>query len=105
MTNNKIYMKDFFKAIVKSFGFSLLTLFFLNLIIFIVTISESEIIQEWTYNLEQGTFLINNVPSGFEFGKIETKGLLLLLFILGLFMKFKSDTLQNAPISTGNISN
>ena len=98
-------MKVFFKVIIKSFGFSLLTLFFLNLIIFIVTISESKIIQEWTYNLEQGTFLINNVPSGFEFGKIETKSLLLLLFILGLFIKFKSDPLQSVPISTENISN
>jgi len=98
-------MKDFFKTIIKSFGFSLLTLFFLNLIIFILTISESQIIEEWSYNLEQGTFLINNVPSGFEFGKIETKGLLLLLFILGLFMKFKSDPLQNIPISAENISN
>ena len=100
-------MKEFLKTIIKSFGLTLLTLFFLNVIIFIVTINESQIIKDWTFNLEQGTFLIDNIPSGFEFGKIETKGLLLLLFVLGLFMKFKSknDDLQNIPISTESISN
>jgi len=98
-------MKEMFKTIIKSFGFSLLTLFFLNAIIFIATINESQIIQDWTFNLERGTFLINNVPSGFEFGKIETKGLLLLLFVLGLFMKFKNTPLQSIPVSTNNISN
>jgi len=100
-------MKDFLKTIIKSFGFALLTLFFLNVIIFIATISESQIIQDWTFNLERGTFIIGNISYGFEFDNIETKGLLLLLFILGIFMKFKSqrDTLQNTEISTGDISN
>jgi membrane-associated phospholipid phosphatase len=98
-------MKEFFKTIIKSFGFSLLTLFFLNVIIFIATISESQITQGWTFNIELGTFLIDNIPSGFEFGKIETKGLLLLLFVLGLFMKFKSkdEIPQGIPVSSENI--
>ena len=91
-------IKDIFKTVLKSFGFSILTLFFLNAIIFIVTINESQIIQDWTYNFERGTFLINNIPSGFEFGRIETKSLLLLLFILGLFMKFKNTTPQNISL-------
>lgn len=100
-------MKEFFAAIIKSFGFSLLTLFFLNTIIFIATINESRVISEWAFNIDRGTFLINNTPSGFEFSKIETKALLLLLFVLGLFMKFKSknDILQNSPIATENSSN
>jgi len=98
-------MKEFFKTIIKSFGFSLLTLFLLNAIIFIVTINESDIIQDWTFNIEQGTFFINNSPSGFEFERIETKGLLLLLFVLGIFMKFKNSPPQSAPVSTSNISN
>lgn len=79
----------------------------MNAIIFITTINESQIVKNWTFNIDQCAFLIDNIPSGFEFGKIETKGLSLLFFVLGLFMKFKSqnDTLQNVSISTENSSN
>jgi len=97
MANNKYYMNSFFNTILKSFWFSLVTLFILNVIIFIASISESHMIQQWTFNITQGTFLIDNTVYGFEFDKVETKGLLLLLFILGILLNFKFK--QSTPIN------
>lgn len=91
-------MKEFFKRIIRSLGFSIATLFTLNIIIFILTLNEYQIAQNWVFKFEKGVFLINNVASGFEFGKIETNGLLLMLFFIGIFMNFKKSTLKNEQI-------
>ena len=103
-TNTQYYfmMKDIFKTTLKSLGFSIATIFTMNLLIFIVQFNEYNVTQDWDFNLEQGTFLINNIPTGFEFGRVETKGLLLLLFIVGIFMKFKT---QNTPLQSLHVLN
>lgn len=93
-------MKEFFKRTIKSLGFSIATLFTLNTIVFFITINEYQIAQDWSFQLEKGVFFINNVASGFEFGKMETNGLLLMLFLLGIFMNFKQISLKNEQIST-----
>ncbi|PHS10727.1 MAG: hypothetical protein COA88_00115 [Kordia sp.] len=93
-------MKEFFKSTIRSLGFSIATLFTLNTIVFILTLNEYQIAQDWSFKLEKGVFLINNVASGFEFGKMETNGLLLMLFFLGIFMNFKNPPLKAKQIST-----
>ena len=93
-------MKEFFKSTIRSLGFSIATLFTLNTIVFILTLNEYQIAQDWSFKLEKGVFLINNVPSGFEFGKMETNGLLLMLFFLGIFMNLKKPALNIAQITT-----
>jgi len=87
-------MKEFFKSTIRSLGFSVATLFTLNTIVFILTLNEYQIAQDWSFKLEKGVFFINNVASGLEFGKMETNGLLLMLFLLGIFMNFKTPTLK-----------
>jgi len=91
-------MKELFTRTIISLGFSIATLFTLNTIIFILTLNEYQIAQDWIFKLEKGVFFINNVASGFEFGKVETNGLLLMLFFLGIFMNFKKNTLKTEQI-------
>jgi len=93
-------MKDFFKSTIRSLVFSIATLFTMNTIIFLLTLNEHQIAQDWSFKLEKGLFFINNVASGFEFGKMETNGLLLMLFFLGIFINFKKPTLKVEQIPT-----
>jgi len=91
-------MKELFTSTIRSLVFSIATLFTLNTIIFILTLNEYQIAQDWFFKLEKGVFFINNVASGFEFGKMETNGLLLMLFFLGIFMNFKNNTIKTEQI-------
>lgn len=93
-------MKELFKSTIRSLGFSIATLFTLNTIVFILTLNEYQIAQDWSFNLEKGVFFINNIASGFEFGKMETNGLLLMLFFSGIFMNFKKSTIKPEHIPT-----
>jgi len=93
-------MKEFFKSIIRSLGFSIATLFTMNTIIFILSINEYQIAQDWSFRLEKGVFFIDNIALGFEFGKMETYCLLLMLFLLGIFMNFKKPSINVEQIPT-----
>jgi len=70
----------------------------MNLLIFIVDINEYTIAQDWIFKLEKGAFYINNNIVGFEFGKIETNGLLLMLFFIGIFMNYKNVAVDSVHV-------
>lgn len=91
-------MKEIFKTTLKSLGFSVATIFIMNLLIFISNINESNVTQDWFFKLEKGVFYINNIAVGFEFGKLETNGLLLMLFFIGIFMNYKKENIIIQPV-------
>jgi len=70
----------------------------MNSLIFIANISEYNIAQDWEFKLEGVVFYINNSAVGFEFGKIETSGLLLMLFFIGIFMNYKKPLVKSVRI-------
>jgi len=95
-------MRVHLKAFVKSIVFTLTALFVLNSIIFILEFTGHTMISDWDFKLDYGTFFINNIATGFEYGNKETNILLIVLFIISILLNFKFSPLKLIHIENRN---
>lgn len=81
------------KTILNCFGIAILALIIVNLISFGIEIAQTEISKNWSFLFEQGTFYIDDKPTGLIFGSAKANGFMMLIFLVALFGKYRKGKL------------
>lgn len=79
------------KIILNSIGISILAFIVINTISFLIQLSNTELVNEWNFKWNDGTYYINNNPTGLELWNSEAVGFLFLIFIVSFIMGLKKE--------------
>ena len=82
------------KTILKAIGFAVIALLVVNLVYFLIELSNTDIAESWSFAFNHGNFYLNQKPVGLELFSSKANGLMMIVLIAVLIFEFKKGNLK-----------